>query len=98
MHKLFGRKLRQLREAKGLGIKALAPELGIDYTHLSNLELGYKKPSAELIRRIAEYFKYSEEELKLLAGYIPEDISEILAQNPVKAPEYLRKKFKEKGK
>ena len=34
----FGQKARSLRQAKGLRQRALAPMLGIDFTHLSKIE------------------------------------------------------------
>jgi transcriptional regulator with XRE-family HTH domain len=94
-HKLFGLKLRELRQKGELGIKDLAPLLNVTYTQLSNIELGYKKPSEDFIRRVAEFFGEKEERLRILAGYIPNDISEILARHPEEAPLYLRSKFKE---
>lgn len=93
-YKLFGTKLRELRQKKEKGIKDLAPELNVTYTHLSNIELGYKKPSEDFVRRVAEYFGENEEKLLILAGYIPDDISEILSKHPKEAPTFLRKKFK----
>jgi transcriptional regulator with XRE-family HTH domain len=95
-HKLFGARLRELRLAKELGIKELAPQLDVTYTHLSNIELGYKKPSEDFVRRVAEFFGENEEELTILAGYIPEDISEILSKHPKEAPEYLRSRYRKK--
>jgi len=94
-HKLFGSKLREMRQSMGISIKDLAPKLNITYTHLSNIELGYKKPSVDFINQVAEYFNEDKEELTILAGHIPNDISEILAKHPKDAPEYLRLKFKE---
>lgn len=93
-HQLFGSRLRELRQEKGLGIKDLAPKLNVTYTHLSNIELGYKKPSEDFIRRAAQFFCVDEEELTILAGYIPGDISDILSKYPKDAPRYLRSKFK----
>ena len=94
-YKLFGSRLRQLRHERELGIKGLAPELEVTYMHLSNIELGYKKPSAEFVKRVARFFDVDEEELTILAGMIPDDISEILSRYPKEAPKYLRSKFKE---
>lgn len=95
-HKLFGEQLRKLRQDKPLGIKELAPELDVTYTHLSNIELGYKKPSVDFIDRMAKFFgldKEKKEYLMILAGYIPDDISEILLEHPGEAPQYLRSRF-----
>lgn len=98
--KLFGNRLRQLRQSRGIGIMDLAPQLDLTYTHLSNLELGYKKPSEDLIHRVVILFNLSqedEEELRILAGYIPNDISDALLKYPKDAPAFYRR-FKPKEK
>ncbi|MCI0530474.1 MAG: helix-turn-helix domain-containing protein [candidate division Zixibacteria bacterium] len=92
-YKLFGRRLRELRQGKSLTIKQLAHELKISYMHLSNIEVGYKKPSMEVVHDVAEFFGVDKEELKILAAQIPDDISEILQKHPKDAPQYLRDRY-----
>lgn len=36
----FGRRVRELREARGLTLQALAREIDVNLTHLSNVEHG----------------------------------------------------------
>jgi transcriptional regulator with XRE-family HTH domain len=88
--KLFGKRLRELRQAKGVSIKDLAPQLEISYMHLSNIEVGYKKPSPEFVERVARFFDADPDELKILAALIPDDISELLQRRAKDAPKYLR--------
>jgi len=90
---VFGKLLRQLRLTSGLGIKRLAPELGVNYTYLSKLENNQISPSAQLVSRVAEYFGYDRNQLLLSAGKVPAEILEILRENPDDAIELLRKHF-----
>jgi transcriptional regulator with XRE-family HTH domain len=90
----FGDILRSLRMGAGLGIKRLAPHLGVNYTYLSKLENKEVRPSQDLVKRIARYFEYDEDQLLMAAGRIPEDILEILRQNPEDAIDFLRQRFR----
>ena len=63
----FGSRIRELRYQRGIGIKRLAPELGVDYSYLSKLENEKALPSAKIIDRLSKYFDHNEDELMLLA-------------------------------
>ena|ERR1017187_3776084 len=89
----FGDILRQLRAEKGVGIKRLAPDLGVTYSYLSKLENSEVNPSEEFVTRVAEYFKYDRNELLLSAGKVLQEILEILRTNPQDAVEFLRERF-----
>jgi HTH-type transcriptional regulator, competence development regulator len=89
----FGRILRELRTGAGIGIKRLAPELRVDYTYLSKLENNEINPSAELVDRVAEYFNYDRDSLLLSAGKVPQEILDILRENPDDALKFLRERF-----
>jgi HTH-type transcriptional regulator, competence development regulator len=89
----FGEILRGLRTGAGLGIKRLAPELGVSYTYLSKLENKDVRPSEDLIRRVARYFSYDEDRLLMSAGRIPEEVLDILREHPEEAVEFLRARF-----
>ena len=64
---------------------------------MSQMENNKKVPSEELIDKIAKRFNHDPEELKIIAGKIPEDIKKILMENPKEAVEILRRKFDERG-
>lgn len=49
-----GEALRVIRERSGLTGTALAKEVGIDRTHLSNIENGRKQPAAATAIRMAD--------------------------------------------
>jgi transcriptional regulator with XRE-family HTH domain len=89
----FGPILRELRAKAGIGIKRLAPELGVSYSYLSKLENSEILPSAELVERVADYFEYSCDHLMLSAGKVPKEILTILRDNPDAALDYLRNRF-----
>jgi transcriptional regulator with XRE-family HTH domain len=89
----FGAILRHLRSETGLGIKRLAPELGVTYSYLSKLENNEVTPSEEFVGRVARYFEYDCDQLLLSAGKVPSEILEILRSNPESAIEFLRKRF-----
>ena len=89
----FGTVLRELRNNSGLGIKRLAPELGVTYSYLSKLENNQIRPSGELVARIARYFSYDTDRLLLAADKVPPEILRILQEHPEEAVEYLRARF-----
>lgn len=93
----FGNILRQLRAKKGLGIKRLAPDLGVTYTYLSKLENNEAGPSQGFVMRVAQYFKYDLDELLLSAGKVPPEILEILRTHPHDAVGFLRERFGKRG-
>ena len=67
----FGRKLREMRVAKGRQLKDLAKALKVSSAYLSALEHGHRgKPSPGLVQQVAAYFNLAWEqvdELKALA-------------------------------
>jgi transcriptional regulator with XRE-family HTH domain len=89
----FGKLLKSLRNQKGLSIKQLAAELGLNYTYISKLENSKVNPSSKVISKFSDYFNYSSDELMLAADKIPKDILEILKNNPQETVIYLRRRF-----
>ncbi len=68
----FGKKVRELRAARGVTLKAMAEELGISQAYLSALEHGRRgRPTWLLIQRIIGYYNViwdDAEELERLAA------------------------------
>ncbi len=91
----FGVLLRNLRHQRGIGIKQLAPALGVSYTYLSKLEHNQVRPSRDLIVRVAQYFDYDQNRLLLAAEKVPLDVIEILRRHPDEAIALLRERFGE---
>lgn len=89
----IGKKIKLLRQKKGIGIKPLAKKLDVNYTYLSKIENDKANPSKETIKRMATFFNINADELMILADKIPDDVERILKDNPKEAIEYLRRKF-----
>ena len=89
----FADRLRRLRRKKGVGLKRAAPQLGVSYTYLSKIENNKAVPSTELLERIATYYEADTDELFMLADKIPDDIRDILRENPREALDFLRQRF-----
>lgn len=59
----FGDIVRKLREQKELPSRTVAAFLDIDQAILSKIERGHRKPSRELVVKLAGYFKVKENDL-----------------------------------
>ncbi len=51
---LFGRRLRELRKARGMTQEALAEAADLSGNYISDLELGLKVPSLTILVRLSE--------------------------------------------
>lgn len=89
----FGKKLRDLRTRLGLGLKTVAPEIGVSYTFLSKVENGKVAASERVIERLAKYYSVNDETLAAQAGHLPDDVKDILANHPEEALALLRRHF-----
>lgn len=72
--KIFGNEMRRLRKNAGLTVKGFAEYVGISATYVTNLELGYKKPSPQLAERIADTFDLTVSDM--LIPHIEREIAE----------------------
>jgi len=68
----LGQELRQLRESCGLGIHRLADEIGFDFSHISNVELGKRNPSATFIEKFVKRCGGSSDQIKHLKQLLAE--------------------------
>ena len=60
----FGEKLRTLRTQRGMTLRDLADALGyVSYSYLGLLETGKKKPTAELVMKVARLFEVTTDQL-----------------------------------
>jgi HTH-type transcriptional regulator, competence development regulator len=79
----FGRRLRELRPAKGLSQRDLAERIGVDFTYLSKIENDRTSPpSAKMIAAVAEELGGDVDELAVLANKTPSDVVALLTQYP----------------
>ncbi len=87
---VFGQKLRELRSYKKMGIKPLAKQLGVSHTYISHIENGRAKVSDNFVSKIARFFKADKDELGLLTGRIPQDISKMFYKHPKETLSFIR--------
>lgn len=94
----FAARLQALRKQVGLSQRDLAGRVNIDFTYLSKIETkNVKPPSEAVIRSLAHELaaKLGMDEVELsdelitMAGKIPSDLAQILADNPA-ALRFLR--------
>ena len=87
----FPDRLRELRRAARLSQRALAEQVGVDFTYLSKIENGRVEPPSEgVLQRIAKELADKlgmdetelSDELTTLAGKVPSDLAETLSRNP----------------
>src|SRR5688572_9575789 len=82
----FGKRIRELRNAKGWSLRALAERVKVGFTYLSRVEnerLNFGDyPSDALIHRLADALETDEEELLMLAEKVPDRIRKRVLQRP----------------
>ena len=62
--KEFGKKLRTLRNKRGMTLKELAAEIGLNaHGYISEVESGKKKPSIEFVLKVSRLFDVTTDEL-----------------------------------
>jgi transcriptional regulator with XRE-family HTH domain len=86
MTQTFGQRIKELRKAKGLGQRAVAAEVGINFTYLSKIENDKVDfaafPSEETIRKLGKVLDADVDELLLMAEKIPDHIRRRVLEKP----------------
>lgn len=92
----FGRKVRQLREARKkddprYSLRKFAEAVGISPTFLSKVETGeFDPPAPERIKKMAELLEVDADELLALANKLDPDLKEIIQDQPKAMADFLR--------
>jgi transcriptional regulator with XRE-family HTH domain len=87
----FGQALREKRLEKRFSLRKFAELVGVSPTYLSQVEqCNVMPPTADRVKRMAELLGENPDEWIALAGRVPEDLSEIIQQQPTEIPELLR--------
>jgi len=60
---IIGKKLRELREQKGLLLRQVAASLEVDTAYISKMERGEKNIKREFILKLAELYKTDKDQL-----------------------------------
>lgn len=90
--KPFGTLLRETRVAKGYSLRRFAQMADVSPTYLSQVEQGKveRPPTAERVRVMAELLGQNADQWIALAGRMPEDIADIIKNEPEVMPALLR--------
>jgi transcriptional regulator with XRE-family HTH domain len=59
----LGAKVRMLRRQRGLTLREVADVIGVHYTHLQKIEAGHKRPSSDVILKLAALFGVTADQL-----------------------------------
>ena len=82
LHEHVGCAIRARRLELGVGLKSLARAAGVSPSHLSRVENGKARPSAELLERVAERLGMDTEGTLAMAGFLPEDLKHAFCHMP----------------
>ena len=89
----IGATLRDLRKRAKLGIKTVAPKVGISYTYLSKIENDVKRPTPGLVLMLCNHYGADADNLIARLGAVPEDIQEIVKEYGKEAFDLLRSTY-----
>ena len=78
---IIGKKLRELREKKGLLLRQVAAELEVDTAYISKMERGEKNIKKEYITKLSEIYNFDKN--KLIAIWLADKILENLKNEPM---------------
>lgn len=85
----LGTYLREQRDAAEMSLRQLANASGVSNPYLSQVERGLRKPSAEILGRLAGALRISAETLYIQAGLLPDAAGEITVPEAIAADEAL---------
>jgi transcriptional regulator with XRE-family HTH domain len=87
----FGTFIRREREAKEIGLRAMATTIGVRPTYLSKVERDeFLPPAEDKVKKIAEILDLDADELLSLADRVSSDLSDIIKQRPREMAALLR--------
>lgn len=79
----LGQRIRELREQKDISLREMAKKLDISAAFLSDIELGRRYPSDEVLKQIAKALHVKFDELKQLDPRAPlEDLKRLSEGDP----------------
>lgn len=87
----FGKVLRAKRLEKKFTLRKFAELVGVSPTYLSQVEqCNVTPPTADRVKRMAELLGQESDEWIVMAGRVPEDLSEIIQESPSEVADLLR--------
>ncbi len=95
----LAKKIRELREKKGLSIRGLSRRIGVSPAYWGRVESGeHYLPTEERIKQVAKILGCDSDELVILSGRLPSDIQEIIKNNPKEMYDLIRRTHEKKNK
>jgi site-specific DNA-methyltransferase (adenine-specific) len=91
----LGESLRALRSNAGFSLAALAKKLGVTKGYLSKLECGRSSPSRTMLNKMSGIFQADLARLLILAGHVPEDITDVVYESGDRSIKILREQAPE---
>lgn len=93
---IIGKKLRELREEKGLLLRQVAAELEVDTAYISKMERGEKNIKKEFIIQLATIYNHDQDEL--IALWLADKIFDTVKDESMAAKAIeIAKKYLSKG-
>jgi HTH-type transcriptional regulator, competence development regulator len=87
----FGSVLREKRLAKGYSLRGFAKMVNVSPTYLSQVEqCNVDPPTADRVKRMADYLGENPDEWIALAGRVPDDLPEMIQKRPTEMPDLVR--------
>jgi transcriptional regulator with XRE-family HTH domain len=86
----FATRLKAIRADKGVGVRELGRLINKTGQHISNIEKGIAKPSAEVVVDIAKALSTDVDELLHLAGQVDPQVVHVIQSSPSAIPSFLR--------
>lgn len=81
--KTLGERIRELREQSDVSLRELAKELKVSAPFLSDVELGRRHPSKDVLERLAAILKTTPEDLQKFDARPPvQELRRMAANNP----------------
>ena len=87
----LGQRIRELRDQADLSLRELAKSIGISPPFISDIELGRRFPSEEILKKLARALNVSLEDLKQYDNREPiADLKRLMDSNPSSASPFER--------
>jgi len=91
----LGAFIRQQRERSAISLRKLADVTGVSNPYLSQIERGLRRPSAEILKRLARGLSISAESLYTQAGLLERRTSHPQVIDAIEADQHLEQRHKQ---
>jgi transcriptional regulator with XRE-family HTH domain len=92
-YKYFAKRVKEGRIKCDIGLRELARKLTVSPSYVFVLESGGCRPSDDIVLKLGKVLNIETDELMILIGKVPPDVSEYIIKNP-KVLKKLRKEMR----